>query len=1624
MKRLLTLMVTALLLLTARGADPVLTLQGSGTQSDPWIISTKEHLKELADACSNAPKGADAGHFVGKYFKQTADIDMSGITDFYGIGTAPKTSASGTAYYFGGHYDGGNFRIKNLVVDALVYKANGQVESTGANKTRQYNGLFGTIKGGSVRNVIIDKSCKFLFYGNGGGIVGRIEATASDGAGIYNCTNEADIIAYNNNIGGIAGYVNRTASQPDVTLENCLNKGNVLSQGQYIGGIASNVSLCKISNCANLGNVTGYLFDGKTTVSALNQKYYGGITGQMKGAVIADVYNAGTVRNTSDYAGGICGMTQLSGTSGSVGNAVNIGSVFTGPTASAGMIAGQNGSGTKLTNPLTGFTNIYYDSQLSAAMGNAVGNGIDTGITGMATAAITAANLPAGLGDLWQCDAGKYPLLKIAGADAEPARAAYFSMAPGKNTAAFSGDATLSTALPDMKFSLTGSGIFSIANGKLSMAQSSAITIDTVTATYRDFVRKIPVINFPEKPFAGEGTEASPYLISGKDDIMSLAMLVNNFSKSHFKGVYFKQTADIDMANDTAFIGIGVAPAVTNIANATRYFSGNYNGDGHSIKNMKINAVVFDGTGKAMNTSNGSYSYVGLFGVLDTTAVVRNVHLDESCVINGGERIGGIAGYMMTGAHVDNCSFAGKIYAYRGYGAGIVGETISPKDGTYPSVISNCVFTGEVHSNYQYAGGIVAYNMAHVENCVNAGMVKCYIFNSSTTAPANTGEVGGITAYNAGEVINCASYGTVSGNKDTGGIVGMENTYYKGGRVERCFSSAIVECAPGQEATTGSVIGKILATTNPEYLVLKANYSDLQLSTFKPAQNDTIAGIYQLYTDALTAGAAVDSLASGYSFAKGFYPMPATVADNQAVRKAASVFFTLSQPQTLKTIAGAGIINNAFPLIAKLSKGDIFYIDGLRLVPGFSEEIVTDTLSLSIGDFRKQYPISKLVSFLKGEGTQANPWLVESIADMNKIASNSTVNVDSYEGKYFSLANDLDYQGENLQPIGHVTPFDGIFAGNGHSIKNISSRIPDGETRTYQGIFGRIGAKGAVDNLTLDNDSVEGNGYVGILAGYNAGKITNVTVDSKSHAFGTFGKAETGLNSSYIGGIAGYSGRTAAYANCVNHAAVTGNRHVGGITGWAQSPAYNDTKAAYMTDCHNDGSISSDIASSAEAGVGGIAGYWIGTMKKCTNRGNVSSGKGMVAGGIAGRLCGTSFVDSCDNHGTVTAVEAAGGLFGMNVAASARDESEITACRNFGEVSGGSFIGGITGQATTQYNYRNTSNRGNVTATVSKAGGLIGGSKGLLKQMMHIQDCWNAGTVHSAHMAAGIMGYADENGKNIITQCMNIGDIRETQVPDSTYRGTGGIANGAVVTVYSNNFGKVEGSDHVGGITGLLVFSNDTTTRLGSCYNLGIVSSMGSNTLNIGNISGTNGFTAYKCYTVNTLQPFGCDEKQRIYVVSPYELTTIKFGKLFICQEKCFPICSGMEEVDAAKAYAAYFKAAKPANDGYVYDAIELSTLEGVAWTSNQLLAIEGDIATPVATGEAELTATCGDFSKSYLINVGPAGIDNVAVDEIIAKKYYSLDGHLLDQPLKGQVNIVEILTASGKKIARRVLVK
>ena len=184
---------------------------GSGTKNDPYLISNDKELAKLARDVNN---GNTSQAFLGKYFKLTADIDLSGgiwmpIGKYYNYG-----KDNGNNRLFFGKFDGNGHVIKNMHI---------QWEGTDAWSAW---GLFSTLQGSSstnlttvtnliIENAVVEKKQGFSPYGPGynvGVVAGEIYGNTElsniiiRGSEIKD-KDETYEINIETKIGGIAGNV-------------------------------------------------------------------------------------------------------------------------------------------------------------------------------------------------------------------------------------------------------------------------------------------------------------------------------------------------------------------------------------------------------------------------------------------------------------------------------------------------------------------------------------------------------------------------------------------------------------------------------------------------------------------------------------------------------------------------------------------------------------------------------------------------------------------------------------------------------------------------------------------------------------------------------------------------------------------------------------------------------------------------------------------------------------------------------------------------------------------------------------------------------------------------------------------------------------------------------------------------------------------------------------------------------------------------------------------------------------------------------------------------------------------------------------------------------------------------
>jgi hypothetical protein len=467
-----------------------------------------------------------------------------------------------------------------------------------------------------------------------------------------------------------------------------------------------------------------------------------------------------------------------------------------------------------------------------------------------------------------------------------------------------------------------------------------------------------------------------------------------------------------------------------------------------------------------------------------------------------------------------------------------------------------------------------------------------------------------------------------------------------------------------------------------------------------------------------------------------------------------------------------------------------------------------------------------------GNGTEQNPYLISSKADMEQLAGNVNSG-ESYAGVYFRLTGDL---AEITTIIGDYRYFSGVFDGGGYALEvNIST------TSGYAGVFG------CANSATIKNLGVTGSVKVTNSAGYtHAGGICGYLMHgSITDCFNTGSvNVSSAYSSSSVGGICGYAySASISISNCYNTGSinVSSASSVGGICGIADSSISNcyntgaisaaaatsssahysrvggicGASSASISNCYNTGAISSDSSIiEGSSSLGGICGEFNGSISNCYNMGDVFFSD-HYAGGICGRAYNATISD-CYSTGAISASSETGGICGYTM------DTTMSDCYNEGNISSAySSAGGICGWAydTAISNCYNTG----ASSSASSAGGICGGAYGTNGTI--IINCYNRGDVSSS-LAGGICGRAHNN--TTMSDCHNEGNISSAAPSSDYYSSAGGICGVAYGTTINNchNEGDISSSNsssdssYAGGICGEV-----ERITISNCYNTGAISS-------------------------------------------------------------------------------------------------------------------------------------------------------------------------------------------------------
>lgn len=1660
----------------------VTEFDGEGTEADPYLIKGKDELVLLAYRVNTDTElnyGGANKHtktYKGKYFRVENNIDLESLRlepigkrwsqcfagTFDGNGKTITgvnlSTVNGLAGLFGRVDTAGV--IKNVTLDKV------KIESSGSWVGGLAGWCLGTIENCHVIGEIQNQSkmtggvagratnltgCTFSgtvigLDGCVGGIVGQVEGKMSHSfsdAIVVGASNSSTI----ESCGGIAGAMYLENS----SVSNCYFAGTVTTGGAnplYLGGVVGNCYKGNISECYNVGTVAGSGAQGAT----------GGIVGYLIGS-LTDSYNSGRVTQSACRSvGGIVGgindnrhiMTGDLIAHSVIRNCYTVGTVvaetssYHPETETRETIGGIHNTAEPVIE------NIYYDKQM-----------IDFGSKkyGVPTDKLTSSTGPDGFSaDVWTFEKGFYPRLK--------------SLSDNPITDLSVSVISLDTTVPDNVYKVTkdfslnlagdclagfylnegnGQGTLhskghaaSLQDGKnVQLTGNGVDTLFIATGRYsRSYILTITSTGL----FEGEGTKASPFLIKTKEDLIKLSELTGSELKQSYRDTYFKMTNDIDLNYDEAFTGINVDPK-----DANHQFAGHFDGGGHTIHRMKLTGIAWkitpeeaeDGWGTPDNTG-GSKSNIGFIGRLGAEGSISNLSIADDCQLNYWGTSGAFVG-INYGGIINNCKNYADINCYSTNVGGICGENSRLGAG----VIRNCYNAGAIKGGYTTVAGIVGVNAGTVENCQNDGTVtveKMSTFQANFAHAIAGGIVGTMNASSEIALRNNVNTGTVTGKKRVGGICGLMSISGSNAVVDISNNVNYGSLFAKEIITRGALIGEFSASCT---YTLANNYYDRQLLPYGGVENAQIEGVIGVETSGLTQASIRNFPMEIWCMAENRYPI---LKAFEREKKAIVASQTIVQ---IKAGENAGNLKSDIMLSApaevswSLKQGKIFVLNGNSVqVPASTDKVISDTLIATSSGQPRALILTKLPEIpLTGQGTEEHPYLIKNAADWNALAQYIQDTNQTLERQFIQIANDIDFANQEFIPMAGdgITSFEGLFDGNRKTLSNIDFT---NSSQSYIGLFGMIGSKGIVSDLTIGSGSISSTkAYVGGFAGMIAGILKNcinkaristtsnyaggmtALVKATGELINCINYGEINAATGYAAGIAAESEAGVKFNACGNEGAITGTATLGGIVAKA--------KAGFFDECYNKGTITAtkavaggiigsasgkeeirvcdsfnmaDIsATNNAAGIIGTASGAPCTIDNCYNTGNITtSATGSSAGtaGIIGVIAPASTISNCYNTGNVTAEKCAytGGITGY--AGSAKEETHIyiKACHNEGNISAlASYGGGICGGMTNYMTIEDCYNIGSVEGTY-----YIGGiSSNLGGNYNYLINCWNAGSVTAQKNAVGGL-FGTGNYSATISNCFNTGTISSTGADEKTAYQIGGLAGmskAAFVNCY--NSGRIDGKKQIGGLVGQAFNGsiNKTSgvisygTCFDCCYNAGEVTKL--DTLSGNFVGDVNGKMwqyniAKEVYALNE-QPMESDSIATL--ISAAEMGKLDMGASWIKgDDYTFPILASSNN-EYAKVAAASVILSGDDKLTNVTKNFFVGTPEDIIWSSSSsALTIEGNKVT-VKSGsneEVTLTATAGDVSKDVNIKLNtPTGIEESTADGkvLVKEEFYTVSG-------------------------------
>ena len=768
----------------------LLLLLGGSVFCDELRISTADEFIKISNDVNSGM------NYKGTTVILDSDIDFDGKTfEPIGISNMPTHIIEiNTTSLFLGTIDGQGHTIRNLLMDS----------------SSNYIGLIGFSRGTVVKNIVIDSSCSITSSFNSsnmfyiGSIIGYC-TSLNNSCIIENAVNMGEVSFKENrsdnslNIGGFVGSLSYSQySTYEIILRNCANYGPVVQAGKssyfYMSGIAAYVwgstkTIIHFQNCLNYGtlsikntNSSGSIYIGGISASSrytniensvsfgkffLNNltymKYVGGITGYTNfNSHIINCYWDKDITETvcgiiGSYSTYIMKCSSFDSSTFELNDNVSVGT-YTGNSLFAALNAGADH---------------YLIRDYSHWVLNKNANTVSFTINGrtqpftLSSQIILLPNLASEknpLFDGWYMD-GSYEL-PLESLEITEDRALYGKWEDDTNSYTISFDTR--GGIPNEPITGKLGDVVTLPNNTERENCQFELWVDA----YGDIVPwefTVPAHNLTLRAVW------SCTHINSAVDLVDFSKVINSWIRD-FEGTTVYLDSDIVFTDE-------FLEQFDVIGDGNFYFCGTFDGQGHTISNLKIDSTP---------------QYAGLFGY-SHNLVVKNVVMDSSCSFT-------------TSYNSTKEGYVGSFIAFfQGFeGSCIVENSVN---------MANLKFSGFVADRRNlFIGGIVGcismmgkYE-ASIKNCANYGSITF----SGYTIDAHVGGIAGeisMRSSQIGFIQNCLNYGSITFN----GIV--SSSFYIGGIIG-FTSSTIIE----NSVSTGKITLTTPSKVTYEYVGGIAGY--------------------------------------------------------------------------------------------------------------------------------------------------------------------------------------------------------------------------------------------------------------------------------------------------------------------------------------------------------------------------------------------------------------------------------------------------------------------------------------------------------------------------------------------------------------------------------------------------------------------------------------------------------------------------------------------------------------------------------------------------------------------------------------------------------------------------------